>query len=210
MLAAWGDNVIAQLERKGVQKMAVTRRDFLKVSGAGMAGTAVGALAGLGADLSPKAARAQELRIQNASVHPSVCPYCAVGCGLLVHTVNGQIVNIEGNPASPINQGNLCPKGAATYQLHVNPNRLTKVLHRSPGGREWEVWDLDRAMDRVAELTKKTRDETFVERIDGKLVNHSLGIFSLGGATMDNEWNHMQQKLMRGLGVVAIENQARI
>ena len=129
----------------------------------------------------------------------------------IVHVVDGKIVNIEGNPDSPINQGNLCPKGAATFQLHVNPNRLTKVLHRAPGAREWEVWDLERAMDRVAELTKKTRDETFVERLpNGKVVNHTLGIFSLGGATMDNEWNHLQQKLLRGLGVVSIENQARI
>ena len=191
--------------------MAVSRRRFLKASSVTAAGTAVGALAGLGADLGPKVARAQELRIQNAKVHPSVCPYCAVGCGLLVHVVDGKIVNIEGNPDSPINQGNLCPKGAATFQLHVNPNRLTKVLHRAPGAREWEVWDLERAMDRVAELTKKTGDETFVERLpNGKVVNHTLGIFSLGGATMDNEWNHLHQKLMRGLGVVAIENQARI
>ena len=191
--------------------MAISRRDLLKVSGVTAAGTAVGALAGLGADLRPKVARAQELRIQNAKVVPSVCPYCAVGCGTLVHTVDGQIVNIEGNPASPVNMGNLCPKGAATYQLHVNPNRLTKVLHRAPGATAWEEWDLDRAMDRVAELVKKTRDETFVERLpNGKVVNHTLGIFSLGGATMDNEWNHLQQKLLRGLGVVAIENQARI
>jgi formate dehydrogenase major subunit len=191
--------------------MAISRRDLFKVSGATMAGTAVGALSGLGADLRPRVARAQELRIQNAKVTPSVCPYCAVGCGILVHSVDGQIVNIEGNPASPINQGNLCPKGAATYQLHVNPNRLTKVLHRAPGATDWEVWDLDRALDRVAELTKKTRDETFVERLpNGKVVNHTLGIFSLGGATMDDEWNHVHQKLLRGLGVVAIENQARI
>ena len=191
--------------------MAISRRDLFKVSGATMAGTAVGALSGLGADLRPRVARAQELRIQNAKVTPSVCPYCAVGCGILVHSVDGQIVNIEGNPASPVNMGNLCPKGAATFQLHVNPNRLTKVWHRAPGATAWEEWDLDRAMDRVAELVKKTRDETFVERLpNGKVVNQTLGIFSLGGATMDNEWNHVHQKLLRGLGVVAIENQARI
>lgn len=190
--------------------MAVSRRTFFKVTGA-TAGTALGALTALGADLTPKVARAQEARIRNAQVFPSVCPYCAVGCGLLVHVVDGKIVNIEGNPASPINQGNLCPKGAATYQLHVNPNRLTQVLHRAPGATQWEVWDLEQAMDRVAELVKKTRDETFVETLpNGKRVNHTLGIFSLGGATMDNEWNHLQQKLLRGLGVVAIENQARI
>ena len=191
--------------------MAVSRRAFLKVSGVTAMSTAVGALSALGADLSPKVAKAQEARIKGAEVFRSVCPYCAVGCGTLVHVSDGQIVNIEGDPASPISQGNLCPKGAATYQLHVNPNRLTKVFHRAPGATSWEEWDLERAMDRVAELVKKTRDETFVERLpNGKVVNQTPAIFSLGGATMDNEWNHIQQKLMRGLGIVAIENQARI
>jgi formate dehydrogenase major subunit len=190
---------------------STSRRGFFRLSGAAVAGTAVGGLAALGADLTPRRAHAEELRIQGARTYPSVCPYCAVGCGTLVHTVEGQIVNIEGNPASPVNYGNLCPKGAASLQLHVNPNRLTKVLHRAPGASEWEAWDLERAMDRVAELTKKTRDETFVEALpNGKKVNYSLACFSLGGATMDNEWNHLQQKLMRGLGFVAIENQARI
>ena len=128
-----------------------------------------------------------------------------------MHTIDGQIVNIEGDPRSPHNEGTLCPKGAAIYQLHVNPNRPIKVLHRAPGADDWEVWDLDRAMDRVAELVKKTRDETFIERLpDYKLVNMTPAIFSLGGATLDIEWNHIEQKLMRGLGVVAIENQARI
>jgi len=191
--------------------MDVTRRDFFRVSASAAAGTAVGGLAGLGADLGPAVARAQELRIKDAKVFPSVCPYCAVGCGTLVHTIDGKIVNIEGNPKSPLNEGTLCPKGAAIYQLHINPNRATKVLHRAPGATAWEVWDLDRAMDRVAELVKKTRDDTFVERTaDGRTLGQTLGIFSLGGATMDNEWNHIHQKLMRGLGVVAIENQARI
>jgi formate dehydrogenase major subunit len=105
----------------------------------------------------------------------------------------------------------LCPKGAAIYQLHVNRNRETRVLHRKPGAAEWEEVELDWAMDRVAQLVEKTRNETFVERLsDGALVNQTTGIFALGGATLDNEWNHFQQKLMRGLGVVAIENQARI
>jgi formate dehydrogenase major subunit len=111
--------------------VAVKRRALFKLSSASMAGTAIGALSGLGADLTPTVVRAQELRIKNAKTYPSVCPYCAVGCGTLVHVVDEKIVNIEGNPASPINMGNLCPKGAASYQLHVNPNRLTKVL-RSP------------------------------------------------------------------------------
>ena len=164
-----------------------------------------------GVSLTAVVAKAQELRIAKAKVTPSVCPFCSVGCATLVHTINGQIVNIEGDSRSPHNEGSLCPKGAATFQLHINPNRPTQVLHRAPGATEWEVWDLNRAMDRVAALTKKTRDETFVESLpNGKLVNATTGIFSLGGATLDIEWNHIHQKLMRGLGIVAIENQARI
>ena len=191
--------------------MAVSRRQFLKVSSVAATSTAVGALAALGADLQPKVARAQELRIKDAKTTPSVCCYCSVGCGLLIHSIDGQIVNVEGNPASPINEGTLCPKGAAVFQLHVNPNRLTKVLHRKPGAAQWEVVELDWAMDRVAELVKKTRDDTFVETLgNGKAVNATTAIFSLGGATLDIEWNHIHQKLMRGLGIVAIENQARI
>ncbi len=192
--------------------MSVSRRDFLKVSAAGIGpGTALGSLLGLGASMAPATARAQQLRIRDAKATPSVCPYCSVGCATLVHTVAGEIVNIEGDKRSPHNEGTLCPKGAATYQLHKNPNRATKVLHRKPNATEWEEVELDWAMDRIAQLVKKTRDETFVERLEnGALVNHTTAIFSLGGATLDNEWNHMQQKLMRGLGVVAIENQARI
>jgi formate dehydrogenase major subunit len=191
--------------------MDVSRRSFLKVSSGVATGTALGGLAGLGANLAPTLARAQALRIKDAKTTPSVCPYCSVGCATLVHTINGKIVNIEGDPRSPHNEGTLCPKGAATYQLHVNPNRPMRVLHRAPGAADWEEWDLERAMTRVAELVKKTRDETFIERLpDGKLVNMTPAIFSLGGATLDNEWNHIHQKLMRGLGIVAIENQARI
>ena len=166
---------------------------------------------GTGDDAMSDRTRGLSPKNAGASLARSVCPYCAVGCGQLIFHKDNALVSIEGDPGSPISEGHLCPKGAATFQLHVNPNRLTKVLHRAPGATEWEVWELERAMDRVAELTKKTRDETFVERLpNGKVVNHSLSIFSLGGATMDNEWNHLQQKLLRGLGVVAIENQARI
>jgi formate dehydrogenase major subunit len=191
--------------------MDISRRDFLRVSAGTATGTAIGGLAGLGADLAPTLARAQELRIKNATTVPSVCPYCSVGCATLIHTLEGKIINIEGDPRSPHNEGTLCPKGAAIFQLHVNPNRPIKVLHRAPGATDWEEWPLDRAMDRVAELVKKTRDETFIETLpDGKLVNMTPAIFSLGGATLDNEWNHIHQKLMRGLGIVAIENQARI
>jgi formate dehydrogenase major subunit len=191
--------------------MEVSRRDFFRLSAAAAGGTALGGLAGLGADLAPTLARAEELRIKDARTHPSICPYCSVGCATLVHTVEGKIANIEGDPRSPHNEGTLCPKGAAIYQLHVNPNRPTKVLHRAPGAADWEVWDLERAMDRVAELVKKTRDETFIERLEnGARVSMTAAIFSLGGATLDNEWNHIHQKLLRGLGIVAIENQARI
>jgi formate dehydrogenase major subunit len=191
--------------------MGLSRRDFLRGSSAAAAGTALGGLVGLGADLAPTVARAQALRIKDAKAVPGICPYCSVGCATLVHTVDGKIVNIEGDPRSPYSEGTLCPKGAAIFQLHVNPNRPTRVLHRAPGATEWEVWDLEKAMDRVADLVRKTRDETFIERLpDGKVVNMTPAIFSLGGATLDNEWNHVQQKLMRGLGVVAIENQARI
>jgi formate dehydrogenase major subunit len=189
--------------------MSMSRRDFLRSAGGGA--TALGGLVGSGVTLAPAVARAQELRITKAKVTPSVCPFCAVGCATLVHTVDGQIVNIEGDPRSPHNEGTLCPKGAATFQLHINPNRPTQVLHRAPGAAEWEVWDLDRAMDRVAELTRKTRDETFIEKLqNGKLVNATTAIFSLGGATLDIEFNHIHQKLLRGLGIIAMENQARI
>lgn len=196
----------------GRSGLSLTRRDFLRASAAGLGpGTALGSLIGLGASLAPASARAQQLRIRDAKETPSVCPYCSVGCAILVHTIEGEIVNVEGDKRSPHSEGCLCPKGAAIYQLHKNPNRATKVLHRKPGATGWEEVDLDWAMDRVAALVKKTRDETFVERLEnGRLANHTTAIFALGGATLDNEWNHLQQKLMRGLGVVAIENQARI
>jgi formate dehydrogenase major subunit len=189
----------------------LSRRDFLRVAASAGSGTALGGMAAMGVGLAPVLARAEGLRIKTAKATPSVCPYCSVGCATLVHTIDGQIVNIEGDPRSPHNEGTLCPKGAATFQLHINPNRPIQVLHRAPGAADWEVWDLERAMARVAELVKTTRDETFLERLpDGRVVNMTTAIFSLGGATLDCEWNHIQQKLMRGLGIVAIENQARI
>src|SRR6266487_1546443 len=191
--------------------MQVSRRDFLRVSVGAGAGTAIGGMVGLGLPLAPARARAQELRIKDAKVVPSICPFCSVGCATLIHVKDEKIVNIEGDPRSPHNEGTLCPKGAAIYQLHVNPNRATKVLHRKPGATDWEVVELEWAMDRVADLIKETRDETFIESLpNGKLVNMTPGIFALGGATLDIELNHVCQKFWRGLGVVAIENQARI
>lgn len=189
--------------------MKPSRRDLFRLAGGGA--TALGGLIASGVTLAPAAARAQELRIAKAKVTPSICPFCSVGCATLVHSVDGKIVNIEGDPRSPHNEGTLCPKGAATFQLHVNPNRPIQVLHRAPGAADWEVWDLERAMARVTELVKKTRDDHFIERLaNGKLVNATTAVFSLGGATLDIEFNHLQQKLMRGLGIVPIENQARI
>ena len=172
--------------------MQVGRRDFLRVTAGAGAGTAIGGLVGLGATLAPARAQAQELRIRDAKSVPSICPFCSVGCATLVQVKGDRIVNIEGDPRSPHNEGTLCPKGAAIYQLHVNPNRTTKVLHRKPGASDWEVVELEWAMDRVAELTKKTRDDTFIEKLPtGKAVNMTPAIFALGGATLDNEFNHV-------------------
>ncbi len=191
--------------------MEISRRQMLRLSAAGGSATALGGLISAGVNLAPMVAQAQELRIGKATVTPSVCPFCAVGCATLVHTIDGQIVNIEGDARSPHNEGTLCPKGAATFQLHINPNRPTQVLHRAPGATEWEVWDLNRAMERVAELIKKTRDETFIEKLqNGKTVNATTSIFSLGGATLDIYFKHRHQKRRRGLGNIAMATQARI
>jgi formate dehydrogenase major subunit len=204
------------VRRPLIDNAVLSRR---KLVGRSLTGTALSALAALGIDLRPAQARAWSLRIAEARQYPSVCPYCAVGCDTMVYAQDGVILNIEGDPNSPVNQGTLCPKGAAIYQLHVNPNRLTQVLHRAPGATSWEVIGLEEAMDMVAERVKSTRDETFqmtynATDADGNPIERiqmaTTAIFSLGGATIDNEWNHIHQKLMRGLGIVPIENQARI
>jgi formate dehydrogenase major subunit len=192
----------------------LSRRDFVKSSAAG--GFALGGLLGLGVDLRATQAYVRKFKLENTKEVPSVCPYCGVGCGQLASVREGKIVNIEGNPDSPVSRGALCPKGSATFQLVVNPNRITKVWYRAPGATEWDkTKTLDWAMERVAQLVKKTRDETFRETWkapDGteKKVHHTLGIASLGGATIDNEWNYIQAKLTRSLGMVFLENQARI
>src|SRR2546425_9251938 len=151
-------------------------------------------------------------RIREAKVAHSVCPYCSVGCSLNVYVKDGKVLDIEGNPDSPINRGTLCPKGAATFQYTVNPSRLRQVLYRAPYSDHWEVKSLDWAMEQIAQRVKKTRDETFIERLpDGREVNQTVGIASLGGATLDNEENYLIKKLLNaGLGIVSIENQARI
>ncbi len=146
------------------------------------------------------------------TVVASVCPYCAVGCSQLVYVKDRRIIDVEGNPESPINEGTLCPKGASTYRYLVNPNRVTSVRYRAPYSDHWEERPLDWAMDRIAQRIKETRDASFVERTpDGKLANQTTAIATLGGATMDIEENYLIKKLFSGgLGVVSIENQARI
>jgi formate dehydrogenase major subunit len=141
----------------------------------------------------------------------SVCPYCAVGCSTLVYHRDGRIIDIEGNPDSPINAGTLCPKGSATFGLHVSPHRRTKVRYRRPYSREWEDLSLDEALDMIAERLKKTRDETWEEKDgEGRRLSRSMAVTSIGGATIDNEENYLITKLFHSLGFVRITNQARI
>lgn len=152
-------------------------------------------------------------RLEEADrIGTSICPYCAVGCAQLAYAKDGRLIHIEGDPRSPINQGTLCPKGAATFSLINNPYRLSKVRYRAPYSDHWEERPLGWAMDRIAERVKRTRDETFVHRLpDGTIVNHTLAIASLGGATLDNEENYLIRKVFSGgLGVVWVENQARV
>jgi formate dehydrogenase major subunit len=200
--------------------MKVTRRQFLKFSSGAVGTTVAAEVSGLGFNLASAQAAAGKVPIKTGRQVPSICPYCAVGCGQLVTVSDaGAIIDIQGNPDSPINQGTLCPKGAATYQLVVNDQRWTTVKYRAPGSDHWEDKPLDWAMHRIAELTQKTRDANFnefQEMPDGKggqvskRVMNTYALASLGGATMDNEWNYVHQKLFHGLGGVYLENQARI
>jgi formate dehydrogenase major subunit len=151
-------------------------------------------------------------RIKGATVTESVCPYCAVGCGTLIYTKAGKVIDIEGNPRNPINEGTLCPKGANTYQLHSNPHRVKHVMWRAPHSDRWERKPLKWALDRVAQLVKKTRDEGYKQKSDkGEYLNAVTNMGSLGGATLDIEENYLMKKLFNaGLHIVSIENQARI
>jgi len=157
--------------------------------------------------------RSQTLRprIAGAKKTPSVCPYCAVGCSTNVYSHGNTIVDIEGNPDSPINSGTLCPKGSATFQLHINPNRWTTCKYRAPYATEWQDVTYDWACERIAERIKDTRDRTFREfDDDGRRVARTTAIASLGGATLDNEENYLITKLARSIGTPFVENQARI
>jgi formate dehydrogenase major subunit len=155
-------------------------------------------------DLLPRTSRADR-------VVKSVCPYCAVGCGQLVYVQDNKITDIEGDPDSPVSEGCLCPKGAATFQLVTGSHRLHSVLYRKPYGTEWETIPLERAMDMVAERVKETREETWEQSDEsGNPLRRTMGFAHLGGATLDNEENYLIKKLFTALGAIQIENQARI
>jgi formate dehydrogenase major subunit len=189
--------------------MKITRRTFLKISGATAAGTAMG---GLGFDLTPAEVYAQELRIKDAKPTTSVCCYCSVGCGIIVHTdTKGKVINAEGDPDHPISEGALCAKGASSYQIAVNPNRLQKVLYRAPYSAAWKEVKWEWALEKIAANIKKSRDASFMEKnAQGQLVNRTNGIASVGSAALDNEECWLYQKFLRALGIIYIEHQARI
>ena len=192
--------------------MADTKRPVLDLtallsSAAGALGERVGSLP----NVLSKRSKELRPRIAGAKKTPSVCPYCAVGCGTTVYSKGNRIVDIEGNPDSPISGGTLCPKGSATFQLHVNPNRWTTAKYRAPFASEWTDVPYDWAMERIAQRVKDTRDRTFREHDEhGRRVNRTTAIASLGGATLDNEENYLIGKLFRNIGTPFIENQARI
>jgi formate dehydrogenase major subunit len=166
---------------------------------------------GLGASAASPDTMAARARIGGLKATESVCPFCAVGCGQVVYTRGGELVDIEGNPRSPINQGTLCPKGASSRQLVQQPGRLTKVLYRPPGGSEWEELELERAMDMIAQRMIAAREAGWQDTDSrGQRVDRTLGFAHLGGATLDNEENYLIKKFFTAMGAVQIENQARI
>jgi formate dehydrogenase major subunit len=160
---------------------------------------------------SPQTA-AKTSRLRGATVTEGVCPYCAVGCGQLIYTKAGKLIDIEGNPRSPISEGTLCPKGANAFQLAVNPHRVTHVLYRAPYSDHWERKPLDWAMEQIALRVKAARDADFLTQDEqGRRLNALKSVGSLGGATLEIEENYLMKKLLcGGLGMVSIENQARI
>ncbi len=191
--------------------MKLNRRDFIKITGATAAGIAV---SGLGFDLKPVKAHAGMLKTRYAKETTSVCCYCAVGCGLIVHTSNrgdGRVINIEGDPDHVINQGALCSKGSSIKQLTENANRLTEPMYRAPNSDKWQKVSWDWALTQITDRIKKTRDAGFeTANAKGQTVNRTTRIASVGSAAMDNEECWLYQALMRSLGLVYIEHQARI
>jgi formate dehydrogenase major subunit len=167
---------------------------------------------GRGKAVQSARSRSLQPRLDDADhVARSICPYCAVGCAQLVYVEDGAVTQIEGDPASPISRGRLCPKGSASKTLHDGPAREYKVKYRRPYGTRWEELPLDRAMDMIADRVVATRDRTWQETTgDGKPAKRTMGIANLGGATLDNEENYLIKKLCTALGIVQVENQARI
>ncbi len=197
--------------------MKISRRTFIKVSGATVAGTFL--TYGLGFDLSPVEAYVGELRIKSARETTTVCCYCSVGCGIIVHTIEGKIVNTEGDPEHPISQGSLCSKGASIFQTVNNENRLLKPRYRAPGSAQWQEVEWDWTLDQIARRIKETRDRTFKLTTQTKLsennekafiVNRTDGIAHVGSAALDNEECYLLQKLVRSWGLVYVEHQARL
>jgi formate dehydrogenase major subunit len=193
----------------------LTRREILKL---GAAGAAAGGLSTLGFDVAVAEARTvkQGLRIEGAKLSHSVCPYCAVGCSLLAYTrKNGdgktELLQLEGNPDSPVNEGTLCPKGASAMELAVSTRRIQSPLYRGPGAKDWKKVSWDFVLDRLAGRIKAARDGTFVTKDpDGNVVNRADGIAFAGGAAFSNEEGYFATKLMRALGLVYLEQQARV
>ena len=166
---------------------------------------------GMGGRAVSSKTRAAGPRTAGLKATESVCPYCAVGCGQVVYTRGGELVSIEGNPRSPINQGTLCPKGSASRQLVQQPGRLQKVLYRAPRAAEWRELGLEQAMDMIAERVIAARERGWQDvDDDGHRVDRTLGFAHLGGATLDNEENYLIKKAFTAMGAVQIENQARI
>ncbi len=186
--------------------MKITRRGFLKSSGATIAA------GGMGLGLGAKEAQASPTRLAGATRTTTICPYCSVGCSIIVYTKNGKVIYTEGDSDAPINRGSLCSKGSSVFQLtHNNPDRLKKPLYRAPKSTKWEEKSWDWTIKRIARNIKKSRDESFqLTNSKGQQVNRTNGIASVGSAAMDNEECHIYQKFLRGLGLVNIEHQARI
>jgi formate dehydrogenase major subunit len=150
------------------------------------------------------------LKTRAATATTTVCPFCGVGCGQVVATQNGIVINIEGDPGHPVSEGTLCSKGASAIQVVNNPRRLQKVLYRAPGDTAWQEKTWDWALPRIAARVKETRDKTFRTSVDGRVVNRTEAIACLGGSALDNEEAYLLVKLMRALGLVYVEHQARL
>ena len=194
----------------------ITRRELLTIGAGTAVGLgAVGGVSALGFDLRRAHAVKRDLRIAASKESKSVCPYCAVGCGLVAYTkqVGGktQLLQIEGDPDSPINEGRLCPKGASAMQLATSARRVAKPLYRAPGAREWQEKDWDFVLDKLAANLKSSRDNSFVgQDAAGNVVNRTEGVAFAGGAAFSSEEGYLATKLMRSLGVVHLEQQARV